>query len=145
MSRCLYSYLLKIICCSILSLVFIPTVICFMLFILVEHEFNMACLNIISVCIIIWFFLKISILILNKFSKSRITFCKDQLTYKSRIIHKNDISMKYFKFHISLIDPDLVIPKLYIKLYEYNTSIVLYLSKKDVKKLKTLYFDIIEV
>ena len=53
--------------------------------------------------------------------------------------------MKYFKFHISLIDPDLVIPKLYIKLYEYNTSIVLYLSKKDVKKLKTLYFDIIEV
>ena len=114
-----------------------------MLFILVEHEFNMACLTIISVCIIIWFFLKISILILNKFSKSRITFCKNQLKYKSRIIHKNDISMKYFKFHISLIDPDLVIPKLYIKLYEYNTSIVLYLSKKDVKKLKTLLIGIL--
>lgn len=131
--------------CSILSLVFVPTVICFMLFTLVELEFNIVCLAIIIACIITWLLLKISISLLNKFSKSRVIFLKNQLKYKSSIIHKNDISMKYFKFYISLTEPDLIIPKLYIKFYEYSTSIVLYLSKKDVKKLKTLNFDIIEV
>ena len=39
--------------------------------------------------------------------------------------------MKYFKFHISLIAPNLVIPKLHIN--GNGLSVICYLSKREIK------------
>ena len=48
--------------------------------------------------------------------------------------------MKYFKFHISVIEPSLVIPKIHIN--GNNLSVTCYLSKNDIKKLEKMNFEI---
>jgi len=91
-------------------------------------------------CIIIWLVVIIINNILNKISKSKIVFEKEKIHYKGRIIYKNEMYIRYFTFHVSFIDPILVIPKLQINFDE--TSLICYLSKKDVKKLEKMGFKI---
>lgn len=63
--------------------------------------------------------------------------------YKNRTMYSNNVSIKYFKFYISILEECLVIPKIYIN--GYNSSIICYLSKKDIKKLKKMDFKFREI
>ena len=63
--------------------------------------------------------------------------------YKNRTLYSNNVSIKHFKFHISVIEPSLVIPKIHIN--GNNLSVTCYLSKKDIKKLKKMNFEIKEI
>ena len=58
-------------------------------------------------------------------------------------MYSNNVSIKYFKFYISILEECLVIPKIYIN--GYNSSIICYLSKKDIKKLKKMDFKFREI
>ena len=72
-----------------------------------------------------------------------IIFEEGKVIYKKKTIDSNNVSMKYFKFHISVIEPSLVIPKIHIN--GNNLSVTCYLSKKDIKKLKKMNFEIKEI
>ena len=65
------------------------------------------------------------------------------MLYKNRTLYSNNVSIKYFKFHISIIEPSLVISKIHIN--GNNLSVTCYLSKKDIKKLKKMNFEIKEI
>ena len=83
------------------------------------------------------------IFILNKKANNSILFEEEKMLYKNRTLYSNNVSIKYFKFHISVIEPSLVIPKIHIN--GNNLSVTCYLSKKDIKKLKKMNFEIKEI
>ena len=89
---------------------------------------------------LLWVFLELIIIILNKKANNSIIFEEGKLIYKKKTIYSNNVSMKYFKFHISVIEPDLVIPKIHIN--GNNLSVTCYLSKNDIKKLEKMNFEI---
>ena len=89
---------------------------------------------------LLWLFLNLIIFILNKKTNNSILFEEGKVIYKKKTIYSNNVSMKYFKFHISVIEPSLVIPKIHIN--GNNLSVTCYLSKKDIKKLKKMNFEI---
>ena len=140
MSRYLYSNLLKIIFGSLLIITFIPSVIYFVCSLLIDKNTNIASLILIISCLLMWIFLELIIFILNKKANNVILFEEGKVIYKKKTIYSNNVSMKYFKFHISIIEPSLVIPKIHIN--GNNLSVTCYLSKKDVKKLKKMNFEI---
>ena len=94
-------------------------------------------------CILLWLLLELIIFILNKKANNSILFEEEKVIYKKKIIFSNNVSMKYFKFDISIIEPSLVIPKIHIN--GNNLSVTCYLSKKDIKKLKKMNFEIKEI
>ncbi len=143
MRRYLYSNLLKIIFGSLLIITFIPSVVYFVCSLLIDKSINIARMIIIISCILLWLLLELVIFILNKKANNSILFEEEKVIYKKKTIYSNNVSMKYFKFHISIIEPSLVIPKIHIN--GNNLSITCYLSKKDIKKLKKMNFEIKEI
>lgn len=143
MRRYLYSNLLKMIFGSLLIITFIPSVIYFVCSLLIDKSTNITSLILIVFCLLLWLFLKLMIFILNKKANNSIFFEKGKMLYKDRTMFSNNASIKYFKFHISIIEPSLVIPKIHIN--GNNLSITCYLSKKDIKKLKKMNFEIKEI
>lgn len=105
-----------------------------------DKIFNLPSLLIFISCCLLWFILIIGIIILNKRSKNYLFVEKDKIIYKGKAIHKGSLTMKYFKFHISLIAPNLVIPKLHIN--GNGLSVICYLSKKEIKKLENFGYEI---
>ena len=116
MRRYLYSNLLKIIFGSLLIITFIPSVIYFICSLLIDKSINTASLIIILSCMLLWLFLELIIFILNKKANNSIIFEEGKVIYKKKTIYSNNVSMKYFEFHISVIEPSLVIPKIHITL-----------------------------
>ena len=143
MRRYLYSNLLEIIFGSLLIITFIPSVIYFVCSLLIDKSINISSLILSVSCLLLWFFLNLIIFILNKKANNSILFEEEKMLYKDRTLYSNNVSIKYFKFHISIIEPSLVIPKIHIN--GNNLSITCYLSKKDIKKLKKMNFEIIEI
>ena len=140
MRRYLYSNLLKIIFGSLLIITFIPSLVYFVCSLLIDKSINITSLIIIISCLLLWVFLELIIIILNKKANNSIIFEEGKLIYKKKTIYSNNVSMKYFKFHISVIEPDLVIPKIHIN--GNNLSVTCYLSKNDIKKLEKMNFEI---
>ena len=81
--------------------------------------------------------------IINKVAKNKIVFQEEKIQYKNKTIYANSVNIKYFKFYISIIEPSLVIPKVHIN--GNGLSITCYLSKKDIKTLKKMNFEIKEI
>ena len=140
MRRYLYSNLLKIIFGSLLIITFIPSLVYFVCSSLIDKSINITSLIIIISCLLLWFFLELLIFILNKKANNSIIFEEGKVIYKKKTIYSNNVSMKYFKFHISVIEPSLVIPKIHIN--GNNLSVTCYLSKNDIKKLEKMNFEI---
>ena len=140
MRRYLYSNLLKIIFGSLLIFTFIPSLVYFVCSLLIDKSINITSLIIIISCLLLWFFLELLIFILNKKANNSIIFEEGKVIYKKKTIYSNNVSMKYFKFHISVIEPSLVIPKIHIN--GNNLSVTCYLSKNDIKKLEKMNFEI---
>lgn len=140
MRRYLYSNLLKIIFGSVLIITFMPSLVYFVCSLLIDKSINITSLIIIISCLLLWFFLELIIFILNKKANNSIIFEEGKLIYKKKTIYSNNVSMKYFKFHISVIEPDLVIPKIHIN--GNNLSVTCYLLKNDIKKLEKMNFEI---
>ena len=140
MRRYLYSNLLKIIFGSVLIITFMPSLVYFVCSLLIDKSINITSLIIIISCLLLWVFLELIIFIFNKKANNSIIFEEGKLIYKKKTIYSNNVSMKYFKFHISVIEPDLVIPKMHIN--GNNLSVTCYLSKNDIKKLEKMNFEI---
>lgn len=143
MHRYLYSNLLKIIFGSLLIITFIPSLVYFICSLLIDKTLNIASLVVILSCLLLWLLLELMILVLNKKANNSIIFDEEKVIYKKKTIYSCNVSMKYFKFHISIIEPSLVIPKIHIN--GNNLSVTCYLSKKDIKKLKKMNFEIKEI
>lgn len=143
MRRYLYSNLLKIIFGSVLIITFIPSLVYFVCSLLIDKSINITSLILIISCLLLWFFLDLMIFILNKKANNNILFEEGKVIYKKKTIYSNNVSIKYFRFHISIIEPNLVIPKIHIN--GNNLSVTCYLSKKDIKKLKKMNFEIKEI
>ena len=143
MSRYLYSNLLRIISCFILSLVFIPSAIYLICSLSIEQTLNIPSFVCTAICLSLHIALIFFVYILNILSRNKIVFQNSKIRYQGIIEHSENLSMVYFKFHISITDPSLVIPKLLIRgerLYK-----LVYLSKRDIKRLRKLNFSIKEV
>ena len=140
MRRYLYYNLLKIIFGSLLIITFIPSLVYFACSLLIDKSINITSLIIILSCLLLWFFLELIIFILNKKANNSIVFEEGKVIYKKKTIYSNNVSMKYFKFHISVIEPSLVIPKIHIN--GNNLSVTCYLLKNDIKKLEKMNFEI---
>ena len=140
MRRYLYYNLLKIIFGSVLIVTLVPSLVYFVCSLLIDKSINITSLIIIISCLLLWLFLNLIIFILNKKANNSILFEEGKLIYKKKTIYSNNVSMKYFKFHISVIEPDLVIPKIHIN--GNNLSVTCYLSKNDIKKLEKMNFEI---
>ena len=147
MRRYLYSNLLKIIFGSLLIITFIPSLVYLVGSLLINKSINLESLMLIISCFIscllLWLLLNLIIFILNKKANNSILFEEEKMLYKNRTLYSNNVSIKYFKLHISVIEPSLVIPKIYIN--GNNLSVTCYLSKKDIKKLKKMNFEIKEI
>lgn len=143
MRRYLYSNLLKIIFGSLLVVTFIPSLVYFTCSLLIDKSLNIASLLVILSCLLFWFLLELIIFVLNKKANNSIIFDEGKVIYKKKTIYSYNVSMKYFKFHISIIEPSLVIPKIHIN--GNDLSVTCYLSKKDIKKLNKMNFEIKEI
>ena len=143
MRRYLYSNLLKIIFGSLLVITFLPSLVYFICSLLIDKTLNTASLVVILSCLLLWLLLELIIFVLNKKAHNSIIFDEGKVIYKKRTIYSYNVSMKYFKFHISIIEPSLVFPKIHIN--GNNLSVTCYLSKKDIKKLKKMNFEIKEI
>ena len=140
MSRFLYSNLLKITFGSLLMCILVPSLVFFFCSLLINKLVNIPSLILIVSCVVLWIILLVSINILNKKAKNKIVFEKDRIWYKGKTICKNNLSIKYFEFYISIIEPSLVLPKLHIN--GDNLFVTCYFSKKDIKKIKNLGYEI---
>jgi hypothetical protein len=143
MRRYLYYNLLKIVLGFLLALVFIPSFTYLICSLLIDKNVNIISLILTLSCIFLWYLLTIIIYLLNKRAKNSIIFSQGIMQYKNRTIYADSISIKYFKFHISVIEPSLVVPQMHIN--GNGLSVTCYFSKKDVEELKKLKFEIIEV
>ena len=140
MRRYLYSNLLRIIFGSVLMIILIPSLVCFVCSLLIDKSTNITSVLLIISCLLLWSFLELVIFILNKKANNSIIFEEGKVIYKRKTIYSNNMSMRYFKFYISVIEPSLVIPK--IRINGNNLSITCYLSKNDIKKLEKMNFEI---
>ncbi len=140
MRRYLYSNLLKIIFGSVLIVTLIPSLVYFVCSLLIDKSTNITSLLLIISCLLLLVFLELMIFILNKKENNSVIFEEGKVIYKKKTIYSNNVSMKYFKFHISVIEPSLVIPKIHIN--GNNLSVTCYLSKNDIKKLEKMNFEI---
>ena len=140
MRRYLYSNLLRIIFGSVLMIILIPSLVYFVCSLLIDKSTNITSVLLIISCLLLWSFLELVIFILNKKANNSIIFEEGKVIYKRKTIYSNNMSMRYFKFYISVIEPSLVIPK--IRINGNNLSVTCYLSKNDIKKLEKMNFEI---
>lgn len=138
MSRYLYSNLLKIVFCSILMVIFIPSFVYLTCSLIIDNYLNILSLMLSISCVMSWIIFSLIINKINKTAKNKIIFEDGKIQYKGRTIYMNDLSIKYFKFHISMVDPSIVVPKLHIN--GNNLSVTCYISKKDMRKIEELGF-----
>ena len=140
MRRYLYSNLLRIIFSSVLMVILIPSLVYFVCSLLIDKSTNITSVLLIVSCLLSWSFLELAIFILNKKATNSIIFEEGKVIYKRKTIYSNNMSMRYFKFYISVIEPSLVIPKMRIN--GNDLSVTCYLSKNDIKKLEKMNFEI---
>ena len=143
MRRYLYSNLIKIIFDSLLIPTFLLSAVYLVCSLLIDKGLNIASSMLIFSCLLIRIFIELVIFILNNKAKNTVLFEEGKMTYRNRTIFSNNVTIKYFKFHISIIEPSLVIPKIHIN--ANGLSVTCYLSKKDIKKLKKMNFEIREI
>lgn len=143
MRRYLYSNLLKIIVGSILAFVFLPASLFFAHSLITDKGFNRDSFIIIASCVCLWLLCLLVTFVLNKSAPNSIAFEKGKITYKNKIFYFDCLSIRYFKFYISFIEPSLVIPKIVIN--GNGLYITCYLSKKDVNKIKKMGYEIKEI
>ena len=79
----------------------------------------------------------------DKKSAKSILFQKDSVRYGYRYIDLQEASLRYFRFYLSVFDPALEFPKLCIN--TDGSSLVCYLSQRDMKKLKAMGYPISEI
>lgn len=138
-----YSYLIKMILGTMLIVVSVFSWVCFLCSLWIDQYINTNYLISILLCIILWGIVSITIGLLNVFLNSRIIFGKENIQYKKHVIHKDAVSIRYFKFYLSVTEPSLVLPKLYINANEI--SLICYLSKRDTKRLEKMGYDIQQI
>ena len=143
MSRYLYSNLLKLVSGFVLMLVFIPSIVVFIFSCVFDKYLDTTSLIVSLSCIFIWIILEVVAYILNTIAKNKITFFEEKIRYKGVTLYKQNLSFKYFKFHVSLIEPSLVIPKLHIN--GCNISVTCYASKRDIRLLKKFNYEIMDI
>ena len=140
MSRYIYTNLYKIIFGSILLLVFAPSFVYMICSFVLNNNLDHVSLIISIFCIGLWIVVFAVIHMLNKSSKNKIIFESGKIIYKGETVYLDRVSLRYFKFYISITEPILVIPKLIIN----GTDLYLkcYLSNKDIKRLEKLNYTI---
>lgn len=143
MRRYVYSNSLRITFNILVMFVFIPSLAYFVCSLIFDKCLNIPSLILIISCFLFWLISKLVIFILNKKAKNSVVFTKEKIVYKNRTIYINDVSIKYFKLYISVIYRVLLIPKVLIN--GTNISITCYLSKRDVKALKKMNYEIKEL
>ena len=140
MSRYIYSNLLKIIFTSVCLLIFIPSTGYFIFSMIIDHSINIPSLILIIVCILMKLLLSLIVYLLNHRAKKRILFEEFAIRYQGKTYYKDTLNLKYFTFQLSITYSTLVIPKLHID-GDY-LSVTCYLSKRDIKKLEKLDYEI---
>lgn len=140
MTRYLYSNLIKITVLGILLFVFVPSLAFFSIVWFESKIIHTLSLIISILCIISWIMCIILVNVFNNYSSNKLSFKENQITYKGCTFYKENLNFKYFKFHISILEPNLVIPRLHIG--SSNLSLTCYLSKKDIKKLESMNYQI---
>ena len=131
MKRYKYDSIIKGIFNSIGWTLFFVATIYFILMILIDNLFSITALIFAGsgiITIIVGYLMRI---LLRNINRCCVIFKNGVIYIDNKSFY--DYSIKYFKFYISIFEPSLVIPKLYIK--NESNSIVVYLTKKDVKKL----------
>lgn len=140
MSRYLYSNLLKIIFGSLIIVTLIPSFVYLVCFLFIDKNLNLTSLLFTISCVVLWALLIIIVNVINKTAKNRIVFEEGKIRYKGMTIYANNVSIKYFKFYVSLIEPSLVIPK--VRINAVHFSLTCYFSKRDIKKIEKLNFKV---
>ena len=143
MSRYIYSYLIKMVLNFMIFITFIGISGYFFGHLITTKEIDKGCFTGYMACVIAYCVVTIFISLLNKFAKNKIVFEKGEIRYKNRVFYSNEISIKYFKPNISIEIPELIIPKTHIN--ANNFYLTCYLSKRDIKKLKKMDFEIKEI
>jgi hypothetical protein len=124
-------------------LIFVPIIFNIFYVFLIYKELNILSFLLGLACIFLFIILWIILNLLNKYSKNKIVFTQDKIYYKGKSEYKENMSFRYFKFHIYIIETDFVFPKLHIN--GDNISLTCYLSKKDINKLEHMGYEIIKV
>lgn len=143
MCRYLYANLIRIISATISLGIAVPALLYFVLSLCLDGEFHGISFAIWITSMAFLIIMSIIVQILNKFAKRKVLFLKDKMCFGKRSMCRGDIKLRYFQFHISLIEPHLVIPKVQVCCYEKN--FICYLSKNDVKKLEKMGYIIDKV
>ena len=143
MYRYLYYNLIKTICFFAILCIFIPFSVYFGCVFFIHREFHTTSIVVLLFCVMLYCLIVLAVRILNKVSSKRILFADGKIQYNKKTFYKQDISMRYFKFEISITQETLIFPKLYIN--GNGWSVTCYLSRKDIEKLKRMNYEIIEM
>ena len=111
-------------------ILFIVSSIYFVLTLSIDKSFNFYALVLAGSGIIVIVIGFLTRILLRK-TKYCVIFAEGSIFYRNKRFY--NFSLKYVKFYISIIEPSLVIPKLYVN--DGEKSLVVYLTKKDVKEL----------
>lgn len=76
-------------------------------------------------------------------SAKSILFSEEGVRYGNRYIDLQEASLRYFRFYLSVFDPALELPKLCIN--ADGRSLVCYLSRRDIRKLKVMGYRVSEI
>lgn len=107
------------------------SIIYFVLAISIDRMFNVTSLIFIGsgfILIIIGYSIR---LLLRIVSKCCVLFEDGKIYYKGKCFY--NCTIKYVKFYMHIFEPILVIPKLYVN--NGKDNLVMYLTKRDIKKL----------
>ena len=144
MRRYVYSNLLKQIFFPIFIVIILVSLIYFSCALCIDKIIHVPSLLVLGFGIFIWCFFVLLCILSNKKAKKYLIIEEDKIIYKGRSIYKDNLTMRYFKFHISIIEPCIepcfVIPKLQI--HEDGLSLTCYISKKDIKRIKNFGYEI---
>ena len=110
---------------------------------LTSKEIEKGCVGVYVFCIIAYCVITIFISLLNKFAKNKIVFKQGKICYKNRVFYNDEISIKYFKPIISIDTTQLILPVVHIN--ANNFYLTCYLSRRDIKRLKKMNFEIKEI
>ena len=140
MSRHLYSNVFRKIADFLLGSIAVVSLFFFVCSWKIDNTISVSSLIVFSSCLAIWVVSFAFLALLDQKSRKIVVFEKNRIKCQGKTRYKHDLHMKYFSFHISLIDPSLVFPKLHISSNDF--SVTCYLSKRDVKKLEKLGYAI---
>ena len=143
MYRHLYCNLIKTVCFFALLCIFLPFAVYFGCVFFIYGEIHTASMVALLSCAALYCLAVLTVSLLNKVSKKRILFADGKMQYGGKTFRKEDVSMRYFKFEMSIINETLVFPKLYIN--GNGWSVICYLSRKDIEKLKKMNYEITEM